>query len=383
MKIGITTFHFAENCGAMLQCIALKKKLESMGHRVIVIDYRPKYHIKRYSIFGNPADAAKAAYQRNKSRGIRAMHAAVRVYIGTIKANKNMLEKLSTKRRFSAYMKSHMDLSRKFTAIEQLKKHDPGCDAYISGSDQVWNPMITDGSLDMVYFLDFGSQNAKRLTYAASACDMDEIPPEAAKAIRRLDSIALRESEMKEKIESVCGKKVYITIDPTLLLSCDDYSKLKTDPGVNEPYLLVYAIPNSGINAFCGVVDRVAEAIKIKCIDISPERLPLKNCSEHRNGIDPSAFIGYIESADYIVTNSFHGTAFSVIYNKKFITVPHSARSSRITELLHKLDLDDRIITLQDIAADTLEKAIGYDKVNGLLRQMQTASERYLSEALS
>ncbi len=382
MRIGITTFHFAENCGAVLQCYALQEKLRSMGGDAVVIDYRPRYHEKRYSVFGNPLENARTAYGKYRQQGVfEASMRASRAFLGTIKAHKNIIKKLKSKLSFKKFIERNISLTKKYRTLEELRKDPPGCDVYVSGSDQLWNPGITEGKPDLVYFLDFAPKAARRVTYAVSACELGEIPDEAAEAIKKLDHISLREAEMKERIEAVFEKEVRISADPVFLLSPEEYLRIMREPAVEEPYILVYAIPDSGIPRFCGAVNRIAEESGARCVDISPEKLVLRGRARHLPAA-PGEFLGYIRKADLVVTNSFHATAFSLIFNKKFIAVPNMTRSSRITELLGRLELQGRIASEPEEAAGILREEIDYRRANELMKQMKLESEAYLSYSI-
>ncbi len=378
MRIGITTFHFAENCGAMLQCYALQEKLRSMGADTVIIDYRPQYHEKRYSVFGTPLENARASYRKYRPLGaFTASRRALRAFLGTIKAHKNAIKSLKLKFRFKKFMKANLILTKKYKMPEELRRNPPKCDVYVSGSDQLWNPGITGGKPDLVYYLDFAPRGAKRITYAVSACELGEIPPEAAEAIKKLDCISLRETEMRDKVEAVCGKKAHISIDPVFLLPPDRYSGIIREPAVSEPYILVYAIPDSGISNFCGAVNKIGEKYKALYIDISPERLAIRGRTRHLSAA-PDEFLGYIRKADLVITNSFHATAFSLLFNKRFVAVPNKSRSSRITELLGRLGLQDRVVSEPEDAAVVAGEDIDYSGANGLMEDMKRESEDYL-----
>ena len=175
MKVGIITFHFAHNQGAVLQCYALQKVLEDSGHSPYVIDYRPAYHAVRYTARKNPFVLANNSWKKYRKSSF-----ARRVYLSCRGFARGMvtLVKPSDKTReknFEAFINKHLALTARFSSLGKLKKHAPAFDAYISGSDQLWNPELLDGNLDPAYFLNFGSDSVRRITFAIS--QNKPIPP--------------------------------------------------------------------------------------------------------------------------------------------------------------------------------------------------------------
>ena len=153
MKIGIITFHFAHNHGAVLQCCALKKYLESQGHEVKVIDYRPKYHTVRYDAVKNPFRYAADVCKKKKPSSLKKIKVFCRSVARAIKLNIKGTDKKNDEL-FAAFTKKHLNLTECYTSLKSLKKNPPELDAYISGSDQLWNPDLLDQEFDRAYFLE-------------------------------------------------------------------------------------------------------------------------------------------------------------------------------------------------------------------------------------
>ncbi|MDD6489419.1 MAG: polysaccharide pyruvyl transferase family protein [Clostridia bacterium] len=385
MKIGIITFQMAWNCGAVLQCVALKKKLESMGHYVTVINYQPSYKDYRYCKYQNPITVAYKTLQSNsglnkKKKLVKAAKSAVRAVLNWDSRS----GRLKQKHDFEEFCKKYLNLSQEYKSIEELRSNPPECDIYISGSDQLWNPNLTNDELDPAYFLDFGNEDIVRATYAISACELDvaENREQLEKLMDRLDFISLREVEKKEELELVSKKKIDICIDPTLLLDADCYEEIElSEWNETEPYLLVYALDNPGSNdTLFKTVKELSERKKLKIKVISgPHKWPYK-IEEYcpRDGISPQEFLSYIKHSQIVVTNSFHASTFSLIYQKDFYVVTTPGRSSRVVELLDKLGLNDRILSSEKPPVDFDYEDIQYENIKNRILTYRKPAEEYL-----
>ena len=377
MKVGIITFHFVPNQGAVLQCCATKIFLEKNGHEAVVIDYRPKYHTVRYSKFKNPFLYARWFLKKNNDRRVLGrinlyLRCFVRAIVLSLTGKDN-----ATLDEFNTFISKNLSLTERFFSYKQLKENPPVVDACICGSDQLWNPKLLDHELDKAYFLDFCDDKIPKVSYAVSIGETQnsgyyEKLKEYSKA---LTSVSLREYDAD--IVSAIGRDVHICIDPTLLLDDTDYEFLESKELVqSEPYIFVYGFENT---------DGLHEAIKVvknkyKCIVIngSPNRIKIPNAKNLSN-YGPDRFLTLIKNSECVVTNSFHGTAFSIVYKKDFITVAHSTRSIRMVELLVKLNLDYRLWSNIDFS---FEKTIDWEAVYKKLQVLRQYSGDYLLESI-
>ena len=390
MKIGIITFQMAWNCGAVLQCAALKKKLECMGHDVTVINYQPEYKAYRYCRYQNPITVgyktwSSCSYLNNKKRLVKSAKSVVRAFLNWNPRSGRMKQKHD----FEEFCRKYLNLSKRYSSIEELRANPPECDVYISGSDQLWNPNLTNGVLDPAYFLDFGENAIVRATYAISACELDiEAHKKQLKGfLEKIEYISLREAEKKAELEKLIGRKVYMTIDPTLLLEDKEYGFLEQiDERDMSSYILVYALDNPGTNDILfKSVRQISSERKLPVFVISgPHKWPYEvNFYKPQDGISPSEFLHYIKNADVVVTNSFHATTFSIVYKKSFYTIGTPGRSSRVVELLGKLDLDSRLLFCDKdgiIRIDT--DNINYDAVKSRVEENRLESIEYLRKVI-
>ena len=340
MKIGLITFHFVHNQGGLLQCFALQKVLQEMGHDVEVIHYCPSYHAVRYSAKPNPFVMVSQSYKKfRKSNIATCLYHCARsfckgIYICATKIYKQR------EINFSRFVSKNLNLTKPYNTLKALVKDPPEFDVYISGSDQLWNPELLDGYLDPAYFLAFGNDNIRKITYAVSLKESytESEKETMAELCKNLDAVCLRESN--DTASEVLKEKYTICMDPTLLLDREDYDNVISEKSEKEPYIFVYGLQTT--NEIIDAVETISKELGVRVINGSPHRIKLSGVEQARD-YGPDEFLSYIKNADFIITNSFHGTAFSIIYKKQFVTVAHTTRGKRMKNILEKLGLSSRI----------------------------------------
>lgn len=377
MKIGIITFHFTTNQGAVLQCFALKKWLEKHGHEVQIINYRPPYHMVRYVPKKNPFMAARGTWRKNgKFSFVKRAYTSARSFARCLKDNKRQVDRAKYAK-FTEFNSNYLNETKNYKSLSALQKDPPNMDLYISGSDQLWNPELLDATLDGAYFLNFGNKNTRKITYAVSAKEhYSEGEKQKLKELSRsLDAISIREAN-QDVVDSV-NLPVHVCIDPTLLLDQADYLPLESKRLEPAPYLFVYGFENTEI--IDHVVHTIADAMNLKIINGCPHRIRLTGECIKVYDYGPQEFLSYMANADYVVSNSFHATAFSIILQKPFVVVPHKTRGKRMIELLGKLGINERL-WLDDECAWKTE--IDYKNVKKSLLSLRKESEEYLLSQL-
>lgn len=381
MNVGIITYHFVHNEGGVLQCYALQRSLEKMGYTPFVIDYRPSYHTVRYSAWKNPLVMARCNIRKYEQENIvRRYYYGMRGFLRAIKMNINRVDVLNDKL-FSKFINNNLRMTKRYKHINELREDPPKMQVYISGSDQLWNPELTNYSFDEAYFLRFGSNTIKRITYAVSAKEnfSQKEKEELSKLCSNLDYISTRETNMD--IMDCITKSNTICLDPTLLLDKEDYIKIESSDQEDIPtenYVFVYGFQDS--NDLNQVVEHVAKEYHLKVVNGSPTRIHLNiECKKIRD-YAPDKFLAFIDHASFVVTNSFHGTVFSIIYRKKFISILHTTRGRRVKELLTKLNLEKNIYGMESFSWDVL---IDYDTVYKRLAQLREQSFNYLNVSLN
>lgn len=201
MKAGIITFHFPYNCGAVLQCIALQIKIEQLGHSAQVINYRPWYHQNRYTPFKNPIYFAlkQARKQNDNDILFNRLFRGCKGFLRTVYSWKNYKRVKVQDQKFNTFINHNMNLTQVYRNFSRLKQDPPSCDLYIAGSDQIWNPNITESRFDPAYLLDFGDNNCIRASYAVGT-NFDNIDSPIEKLqpyLRNFNFISLRRPSIR------------------------------------------------------------------------------------------------------------------------------------------------------------------------------------------
>ncbi|BCS95588.1 hypothetical protein DSLASN_12200 [Desulfoluna limicola] len=326
MKIGIITF-LSDNYGAALQAWALQRHLKSMGHEVYIISYRHAL----------PSGVLKSYLGRTP--------------FGTYTKWFGRFKKL----RFDRFRLQHLNLTDQFyESIDELRREPPEADIYICGSDQIWNPNFAKSMSDQcAYWLDFGVPQTKKIAYAASF-GVQRLRDQNLHAIlssylKKFAAVGVREYQAIGIIEALGKEGAHWVPDPTLLLKADDYNELAKLPNKNRPYFFAYILG-----------DRQDLIYKIKNFIHSEynlqSRIPfiVKWWRDIRSAVfpTPQEWLGYIRESKFVVTNSFHGTIFSILYRKPFVTIPIAGKGSemndRIISLLERLGIEDRILWQYD-----------------------------------
>lgn len=349
MKIGILTYWWAsDNYGQLLQCYALQKYLRDLGHDAFIIRYNYNNEDIRY----------KVSFIK---RAFRALNPVI-----SYKHFKNKILLKKTKsasqiRKFDDFRSKYILLSAEFyQKYENLKATPPEADAYIVGSDQVWNFSFADfESVKPVvhaYMLDFGDKNVKRLSYAASwgvSAISEELRNEIIPLIKNFDYVAVREQKGLD-LCSQCGvDNAEWVCDPTLLLEADTYRKLYKENEIRKPkgkYIFVYMLSNKNdfdINA----VYRFARKRNLDVIFVSGNYMA--NRKEQFFATIPE-WLYLIDNAEYVISNSFHCAIFSLLFGKQFGIVKligiHEGMNTRLDSLFDLFGIPARYINSNDLS---------------------------------
>jgi hypothetical protein len=359
MKIGIITFHRAQNFGAVMQAYALQEYLRNSGYDAEIIDYRNKYFEKRYSLY----DLTFLFDRKN-------IFASLSVLCNRYLTFRNRFEK---KRKYEIFRHDYLRISKK----AYYSKNDFGneYDIYICGSDQIWNPVITR-KIDPVYFLAFGT-NRKKIAYAASSDLSANKHYERNSALLRdflnsLDVISVREDSLAVELRKYTKKEIHTAVDPVFLFSRAFYLNILRDPGVQN-YILVYHVAES--KSASKIARETAKDNNKDLIEIHSNPFPFLDNKIHKHNLGPLDILGYIYYADIIFTNSFHGSALSIIMNKNFYVI--NSNSSRLKNLLGIFGLEKRFInTISEVNQNS---NIDYGMINTRAEQVIALSKKYLS----
>lgn len=364
-KIGIITFQSAHNYGAMLQVYALQCKIE-MKNEVKVINYRNSRIDNNYKVF-----------KPIKGVGLESLKRIAKDVCMFVKNKKRFNV-------FDTFMKEKLKLTEKtYYTIEELKNVPPQMDIYITGSDQVWNPDIV-GEVSDIYTLNFGGDKIKRISYAASIGNSkieEKYKEEYKSKLSKLDYISVREEDGKKALEEIIDKPIEVVLDPTLLLTKKEWNKeIKDCKKENEKYILAYVVEDNA--EYRKIVNYLSEKTGLKVIHFE-KRNRYKKILRSAYTDGPLEFVNLIKNAEYVIATSFHATVFSIIFHKKFFIVPHKKTGSRVTNLLKKLGINNRVVhALNDFEKIDYNFETDWNLVEEKLEQERRKSIDWLNKAI-
>lgn len=368
-KVGIITIHNSPNYGASLQSYALYKYIEQAGYDCEVIDlHRPCYDdfvpSKKY-----------VPYRESKLKKLKQV-------LKKIIRRKDKFYSERAKIKFDAF-NTQIKMSKPYCGIDELYANPPRYDIYISGSDQLWNP-AQPYCLEP-YFLTFAPRGSKKLAYATSI-GITELADKEKSDFRNwlssYDAISVRERQAKILLESFIGREVKQVLDPTFLLDIDYWKSLAVYPDLKQPYFLLFTLSYQPVILEYAL--RLSREAGIRLISLGQLQPDAKN-GEYKTVKDagPKEFIGYLANADMVITDSFHGTVFSIIMgSKNFYTyiAPGNKRGSRITDLLTLFGLKSHLLdTRLNCSYSELEKnKINREELLAVIAKEQTDSRSFL-----
>lgn len=363
MNISIITCSNANNYGAILQTFALSNYIMSLGYNVKVIDYQPEYLKFTTKQWYNPRLDIKEWCKM------------------LLRWQQRKLQ-ISKYRRLRDFAEEFIPLTPPiYHSFQELNNFPPDSDLYIAGSDQIWNPILPNGS-DPAFFLNFGSNKIKRISYAASF-GVDNIPVNKLDTLRRLisniDVVSVRE-ESAQKICNQLGFSSALVCDPVFLHSSDFWIGMADISYVpDKPYLLVYDLMKSKEIRF--VAKRISEENNLQTISVSPYHL---NYSFRNYGdCSPLQFLGLLLNAHTVICNSLHGCIFSIIFRKDFFVVDRQdGLNARIHNLLARYNLTNRLINGTDASIRSYNP-INYNSVYKILNSNIIRSKFWLCQQLN
>jgi hypothetical protein len=362
MKIATLTF-FRQNYGAILQAYALQVVLESLGHSPEIIDYEEVHH-RNESLFGSWKNVKELIYN-----------------LFTVLRYRLFLER---RQLFLEFREKNMHVSlNKYFISSELEKDQSKYDAFICGSDQVWYPR-SNADRNRMYYLGFIKQDqAVKISYAPSF-GASSVPQryhqEIETWIKDIPNLSVREETGRKIVEQVAGRQATVVLDPTLLLERTHWDNIAKPPSFKAPYILVYSTSQRGL--FPELVKHIKRTTHLPVVVLSLYSLNLIPKADHViYNAGPKEFVGLFAHAACVCTNSFHGTAFSIIYRKPFWSVPHNATNSRMADLLSRVELSSRQVSSPELfPVDPLK--IDYTGPALLLNQHREKSIDFLKSAL-
>lgn len=394
-KVGILTFHWANNIGAVLQTYALSRVLESLGHETYIINYRPLglklvtsfvikpgELIKKYGILRPPLQSM-----------VKSLLGEIIYYL--IDLPHETRKTLA----FNSFRERYLKIEPKknIEDIEELRQECSNYDAIIVGSDLVWKPeTLTYSSYG--YLLPFELKNTMKIGFSASIgvefWTHKELLTLYRWFLKDFKFISIRERRHAEELSKILNRAVYHTLDPTLLVSKEVFEEISGNhlKPVHEKYILFYNL-DSSLLPLTEVLEKLLNlpVIVYKAPITIHERLLYSKWLENKVSfyhVGPQDFISLLKHADLVFTNSYHGLTLSVLFEKPVLVTtlgsPDRARiKSRIEDLVELLGLQDRVIGEKEDIVRALRRDLeDYSAVRSKLRELRRTSIELLKEAL-
>lgn len=371
--IGIITFHGSHNYGSMLQAYATQQAINKLGFKNEIINFRMKSQKEFYSLY--PSKYGVMRFCRSL------------LMFPIQKHRKNKMVK------FESFLNKRLILSgRELETYDDLKNVSNKYDIYLSGSDQIWSdltPEIVASKTDYtgVYFLNFVEGQKKKISYASSVGEISyNNLAEKKELLSEYSTISTREKQGSDMVGRIIGKKVETVIDPTFLLTNKEWRKIMdVKPLVEGKYIFLYTLRGirPGIK-WARHLKNLAKRFGLKIVCVAPffpvASLGLTNLTD----VGPEDFLNLIANAQVVFTDSFHGTALSINFNKPFYSLNKSdSKDMRKVGVLDALGLHDRSLSSFEDIDNINSYEIDYTEANEKLDELRETSFTYLKKAIA
>jgi len=385
MRVGILTIYKLNNYGSVLQAYALQSTVNKLGFRGEIIDYSI-HHPTSSMLLGY---AIHTCREQGLCRSVAsALNYGFDLFWQRIvNLTRRDSHCIPVPYIFDEFRDRYLMLSQESYSPEVLRQTPPDYDIYISGSDNIWllnnASGISDGGAR--FYLDFVPEDKKTISYAPSMGDpivSDKHLPRLKSLLENIDSLSVRESSTAEFFGQITGRTVTTVCDPTLLLSRDNWDLLleeKASPPSEKPYLLVYvAHPLDLDSPEFQFSQYISQKLGLEVVNIGYH---FNEGNLVYSNITIPEFLMYFKNASLVVTNTFHGTVFSIIYRKGFYAFKPRAGPTRIRDLLSTVGLSERFVQ-SDLEAQVLSPEIDYRDVEDKIQKFRSESLLWLKTAL-
>lgn len=375
-KVGIITYQdIADGKGRFLQAYALYNVIRGLGYEAEIIDYYP--------------ERKKTGVSRKIIRAITNPK-LLRVYMAKLQHN-IMIKKyknqfLEKRKKYEAFIQENIKITeKKYFGYQSLLESQLIYDAYVCGSDQIWNPYFQ--GMDPAYYLKFAPQD-KRIAYAPSLGTIqidDQRKTILKEYIKEIPFVSVREESGAKLVSELIGRDVKNVLDPTLLLPPKWWEDFSGGATPDKPYVLTFLFDNSKYPR--KVAMQIAQEHGYDIISIPDSFADLFFPSRKEISIGPERFVNLFKNASFICTQSFHGVILSLIYNRPFYVFDRETKAyvsgvfSRINDLLRLVGLEDRILKSDQIVPKNRFE-IDYARVNSILEEKRKESMDYLKNSL-
>ena len=353
MKISIITRHAVPNYGSLLQSYATQKIFEKIGFDVEFINY-VRYDERATEL----VDTLVKGKKWNKNIITRNIYKSIQYF--------NYKKQVDT---FNKYRYGFINETKEiYGNCDEIAKKIPEADIYCSGGDQIWGP-IGNEIYDKTYFLDFlNNVNDKTCIAFSSSFGTEKIEKKLEQNLSTLLNkykyMFVREKSAESIIKKNGFENVSEILDPTILLNSNEWNKIISNDIKEKDYILVYQLHSN--KEFDKYANKVSKIVKKPLIRISPSIFHIVRSGKFKYLPNQYEFLAYFKNADLVLTDSFHGTVFSLIFNKQFVCINPGKTQTRIKNILRLTNLEDRI--LESFSSfGLINKTIDYDKVNPIL----------------
>lgn len=364
MKAAIITLHRVYNYGSALQAYATQIIFERLGYETEIIDYITPQRTMRKLFLSTPDRLSGNFLKRMVYRTAK---------IGSIYLKE---------RTFGRFARQSLNLTQKYITVEALEKAPPKADIYVSGSDQIWNSDYNKG-VDRGFFLDFIPDDGYRISFVSSFGKTQLNQAEAditAQYLKKYKAISVREESALKMVENLGGHDAVCLVDPTLQIDKEQWLAMASPRLIKEKYLILMLLYNEDNHA-TEYARAIADQRGLELVKLSWEmrRPPMVDkLMTHRS---PADFLSLFHYADFVVTNSFHGLAFSINFERQFIVVPRNEYNSRIDNLLRLTGLTERLVESRK-QLTIAKKEINYAPVRDKLEVEKRRVNDFLCQAL-
>lgn len=361
-NIGIVTFHSSHNYGSVFQAYAMAKVMQNLGLNAKIIDFRHPATVAKFEfVWWYKGQSLKANLSNLLYRGL----------LGQGKKREHM---------FNEFIEKNMPLTKRYQNRKCINEH---FDYLVCGSDQIWNPKAT-GKNDPIYYLDFDDDSTIRFSYAASSGSSpfaEGCEEQMNHYLKRMKGIGVRETYMKDYIQEKFGLSAVVNPDPTFLLDKEEWQKLEEPVcGLPKDYLLVYTLKAKQDCLLFAA--EIGKKLNLPVVIINPGRGRKDRSIEGANyslfDVAPGQWLWLYHNAKFVVSNTFHGNMFSVIYRKNFVCYAPDLRDTRIVTLHSRIGLGDTRLLKASIDFDVKKRTIDYGSINSQIESFRQEGVGYI-----
>lgn len=372
-KVGLITC-FLDNYGACLQAFALSQTIKQLGFDCEIINYTEPEGYFPNSL----SQRIKDSEIYNKCRSLISPKYAVSYKLEKIRRPV-----------FRRFRKNYLPISdTEFKSYRELEDTSLNYNQYVCGSDQIWNPTFYN-KCNPAYYLKFVPDNVRKISYAPSI-GISDIPEKYQKSfselVNRFQYISVRETIGVKLVEKYSDSKATLVVDPTLLFTSSVWDKYTTKLNIKKPYIFCYLFGNS--HKYQEIIKIMTDQTGLDVVIIPFNEWNLSTSYMQYYTADPFDFISLIKNAEYVFTDSFHASVFSIQFHKNFYTaLRHNYRdpvgmNSRIASLLKLCGLENRCLHDENFSTFTISAIDDYTEVDEKINKIRESSLNFLQTAL-